>query len=169
MLFRKPNTNRKNPASSRLATANCREQAYGWATSCEMRLLLAELYLLPASESKTKIVFPNDSEYCSLDPMFRPILLGFAFSVSAFAHPPFKIAARSGTFENSNPSWNNPFWSICQPFPMLPLYGAYRRAVPETATRTKSVPPAPAPYSTRGETNADRPRQAPRRYPGTRQ
>jgi DNA-binding XRE family transcriptional regulator len=63
--------------------------------------------------------FSNDSEFCSFDPMFRPILMSLAFSVSAFAHPPFKIAARSGIFGNSNPSWNNPFWSICQPFPML--------------------------------------------------
>ncbi len=38
ILFRKPNTNCKNPASSRLVTANCLEQAYGWATSCERRL-----------------------------------------------------------------------------------------------------------------------------------
>ena len=52
-----------------------------------MRLLLAELYSLPASESKTKIVFPNDAELCSFD----LILIGFPFSSSA----PLTLLSRS--------------------------------------------------------------------------
>jgi hypothetical protein len=57
VLLRKQNTNSQYPTSSRLVTANCLEQAYGWATSCETRLLLAKLYPPAALKAREFSVF----------------------------------------------------------------------------------------------------------------